>query len=457
MVFYPFCNRLRIAANDMSKGNYGLWYNKYTPLKNETACKPSNDEGNENGNVDYYKKIYAKMKSNKVSEMLLKQKDRQIDDYCASFPDSLYDEIMIRATLTTPLITGIGESHPHEVSMVFDHNIGIPYIPASGVKGIVRFAHTLSLVPGAINSCLVDEKGCFNDEAPWTKIPLMFGTQERRGRVVFLDAYPETTPDLHVEIMNPHYGPYYSDGKPPADHHNPTAIKKFLTVKAGSTFVFRAVAEKKDDLPEKVRAAFAKALTEEGVGAKTAVGYGRFVIDKNGYVALLNKRKQRKAEDEILLYPWRAHLKSIEQVSDWGQLKHKLLENKDLAEYRSEMELAKAVKSKALEIREKWRSSWEEGRDSQIEKWLEASGLPWERQIPEEPPKGKTAEFETIKSLRDWGAYKVSGIDYSKLPLDALKELLNKMGAWGCDANNAKDDKKTAYKQVRNLLKQREW
>jgi len=33
------------------------------------------------------------------------------------------------------------------------------------------------------------------------------------------------------------------------------------------------------------------------VGAKTAVGYGRFVIDENGQEALLKKRKQRHEEE----------------------------------------------------------------------------------------------------------------------------------------------------------------
>ncbi|MDP2268733.1 MAG: hypothetical protein Q8K46_06130, partial [Deltaproteobacteria bacterium] len=50
-----------------------------------------------------------------------------------------------------------------------------------------------------------------------------------------------------------------------------------------TTFIFRAVAEKKNGMPEKVRAAFIKALTKEGVGAKTAVGYGRFsVVEEKG-------------------------------------------------------------------------------------------------------------------------------------------------------------------------------
>jgi hypothetical protein len=107
----------------------------------------------------------------------------------------------------------------------------------------------------------------------------MFGAQKKKGEVVFLDAYPKDVPQLHIDIMNPHYGPYYSDGVPPADHHNPTPIK-FLTVAPGTTFIFRAVTKKENGLPQKVKKALLSALTEEGVGAKTAVGYGRFAVDE---------------------------------------------------------------------------------------------------------------------------------------------------------------------------------
>lgn len=202
-------------------------------------------------------------------------------DYCTSFSSEKYEFINISANLVTPLITGIGESHPHEVSMVFDHNLGIPYIPASGVKGIVRFVHTLSLWREGILDDFMkkdEKKGMeFVDDENCNLILSIFGNQKNRGRVVFLDAYPENIPDLHIDIMNPHYGPYYSDGLPPADYYNPTPIK-FLTIAKGTSFTFRAVAERREEMPEKVRRALVKALTEEGVGAKTAVGYGRFKI-----------------------------------------------------------------------------------------------------------------------------------------------------------------------------------
>jgi CRISPR-associated protein Cmr6 len=222
MVFYPVHKELQDLARYMPKGNFGLWFNKFIPLNSENSCELSDDKSDKNRNVDYYGDTFANMKRSNVTADLLKRKHNDMDDYCASFPSEKYEEIVICATLTTPLITGIGESHPHEVSMVFDHNMGIPYVPASGVKGIVRFAHTLSIFldkNGEVKEPYKDQE--YLDEAK-EDIPDIFGGEKKivdqekekkiilRGRVVFLDAYPAKIPDLHIDIMNPHYAPYYS-------------------------------------------------------------------------------------------------------------------------------------------------------------------------------------------------------------------------------------------------------
>ncbi|HDM78757.1 MAG TPA: type III-B CRISPR module RAMP protein Cmr6, partial [Deltaproteobacteria bacterium] len=110
-------------------------------------------------------------------------------------------------------------------------------------------------------------------------ISSLFGNQEKRGSVIFMDAYPENIPDLHVDIMNPHYGEYYSDDKnkiPPADYLDPTPIK-FLTVQKGTVFIFRSLVRNDvADLADEVKKAYVRALTEEGIGAKTSLGYGLF-------------------------------------------------------------------------------------------------------------------------------------------------------------------------------------
>ncbi|MBW2096694.1 MAG: type III-B CRISPR module RAMP protein Cmr6 [Deltaproteobacteria bacterium] len=284
---YPYYEKLAGLAPGMNRGNFGLWYNKLVPLNDFHECNASDAKGDENKAVTYYEQQYGNTVKGAAVREFLDEKHSAQTGFCAAL-SARYEIVTIRAELISPLVTGIGESHPHEVSMVFDHNMGIPYIPASGVKGIVRFAHTLSLLANLPEEKVKrdkDGKKVFDDEADWTDIPELFGThkkrEEKRGKVVFLDAYPEKVPDLYVDIMNPHYGQYYSDDtnkQPPGDYLDPKPIK-FLTVARGTVFVFRALVDREiTGLVDKVKVAFNKALTEEGVGAKTAVGYGYFDI-----------------------------------------------------------------------------------------------------------------------------------------------------------------------------------
>ncbi len=362
MALYTFPDRIqKVWSRDPSSGNFGLWYNKYVPLQ-EGSLKPSdgNDKKGDRDKdlraVEYYVKRYSQMIEKGTVASLLKRKHEAFDAYCRSFPTMNYDIIELRAELVSPLVTGIGESHPHEVSMVFDHNLGIPYIPASGVKGIVRFAHTLALYKSGLVEGLPkelveqDEKTgeiiAFDDDN-WEEISLPFGNQKHRGKVFFLDAYPVSVPSLRLDIMNPHYGNYYADkeGKtPPADYLLPNPIK-FLTVAPGTMFIFRAVVIKEGNLLDKVRSAFVRALVEEGVGAKTAVGYGRFKLQEPAPARPTVEKAEQKAIPVSLLD------KLIEEISkiaphDAGRLGPVI--DRALRELPSDtekMEFAQAVKS----------------------------------------------------------------------------------------------------------------
>jgi len=302
---YPYYDVLHRLAATMHRGNFGLWYNKFIPIDNFHSCRASDEKGNDKEVVSYYKNKYASFQKVGTAQEILVRKHSEQAAFCESFSPK-YEKVIFKAKLDAPLITGIGESHPHEVSLLFEHNMGIPYIPASGIKGIVRFAHTLGLVSAIPPGKITEKEGkeCFDDEEEWTGIHQLFGTQERRGSVIFLDAYPEKVPELHVDIMNPHYGQYYGDDtnkKPPGDYFDPTPIK-FLTVARGTVFIFRALVDSgQPDLVEKVKDAFKKALSEEGVGAKTAVGYGMFEDlreeESESVLAFLKKEKERKARE----------------------------------------------------------------------------------------------------------------------------------------------------------------
>ena len=59
------------------------------------------------------------------------------------------------------------------------------------------------------------------------------------GSIIFLDAFPIKPVQLKVDIITPHYGPYYLDdeGKtPPADWHSPIPVP-FLAVDSNQEFI----------------------------------------------------------------------------------------------------------------------------------------------------------------------------------------------------------------------------
>jgi len=290
-MFYPYNTELQEAAQSYGKGNFGLWFNKLIPLNNANACKPCDKNENDKEAIPFYKSEYDSLiRNNSVLPKLLEKKHDAQNDFCQNFEKISYETIVIRAELKSPLITGIGQAHPNEVGMVFDHTLGIPYIPAASIKGIVRFAHTLGLIDSKDADTFINGEE-LDETIGKTRIPDLFGgnlkkngkkekIEMHKGKVIFLDAYPAKTPQLHIDIMNPHYGAYYSDEQgltPPADYLEPKPIK-FLTVKPGTTFIFRALTPANKDLKKYLFEAYKSALHDEGVGAKTAVGYGRFEI-----------------------------------------------------------------------------------------------------------------------------------------------------------------------------------
>lgn len=174
------------------------------------------------------------------------------------------------------MVVGLGNESVYETSMTLHHIYGIPYIPGSAIKGVVR-SYIIAEEFGSAEKQALEDPG-FCD---------IFGNQNMQGKIIFFDAFPLSKPQIKVDVMNPHYRPYYSDpsGKvPPADYHNPVPIP-FLTVE-DTKFRFIVGINEKDDNPiqqgkfsgeDPLSVAFKwmkKALNEHGIGAKTAVGYG---------------------------------------------------------------------------------------------------------------------------------------------------------------------------------------
>ncbi|MEW6673474.1 MAG: type III-B CRISPR module RAMP protein Cmr6 [Thermodesulfobacteriota bacterium] len=295
-MIYPFSKELQKAASSFNNGNFGLWFYKLVPLddgKDFKACKPRTGDKDDKDKdvVSFYRETYYTLKKGNVLKKMLDKKHHDQKSFCRIHEDNGAKVIDVRAVLQSPLITGIGKTHPNEVGMTFDHNMGIPYLPANGIKGLVRLAHILNLIADKEKADVLINEDELDDNHPDSLIPEIFGgdlkndmvSEKLCGKAVFLDAYPEKIPDLHADIMNPHYGKYYSDDlhqTPPADYLDPVPVQ-FLTVGKGEVFVFRAIVYGSEILHEPLVKAFHKALMDQGFGAKTAVGYGRFKVIGN--------------------------------------------------------------------------------------------------------------------------------------------------------------------------------
>jgi CRISPR-associated protein Cmr6 len=160
----------------------------------------------------------------------------------------------IKAKLTQPFVSGLGSGHPTETGFILDRNSGLPYIPASSIKGVLH---------SVCEPNLADE---------------LFGNGNNQGKVIILDAFPVDTVQLELDIMNPH---------DKDETKNPIPIK-FLTVKKGTVFAFRIVQQNCN-----IEEIFQKAF-ERGFGAKTNIGYGKFTTDIKKETSPLKNETQKQ-------------------------------------------------------------------------------------------------------------------------------------------------------------------
>jgi len=193
-------------------------------------------------------------------------------------------------------VTGLGGASVYDTNITLHHIYGIPYIPASTIKGVLRsFIITEKFGYKDDKEDLVGAEDRALDEDKNPNFVKIFGDQNKKGEVIFFDAFPTTAPKIAVDIMTPHYGEYYGDvsnKKAPDDTQMPVPVP-FLTV-ADTTFQF-IIGSRKFKLDEplwefelnekKEKLTLVKwlqaALEHHGIGAKTAVGYGYFASKKN--------------------------------------------------------------------------------------------------------------------------------------------------------------------------------
>jgi CRISPR-associated protein Cmr6 len=207
----------------------------------------------------------------------------------------------VEAVAVAPFTTGLGNEHPLENGFAFLNPYGLPYLPGSGIKGVLRQA-ARELAGGEWGDAggwsfeTIGRLLTGKDEVQLTALDVLFGreaesgdTRHVRGALSFWDVVPliEGT-RLAVEVMTPHQTHYYQKGVAPHDSGSPVPIN-FLTLPPKSKFVFHVACDRprlrllapplaeRERWKELLEAAFEHAFQWLGFGAKTAVGYGSFV------------------------------------------------------------------------------------------------------------------------------------------------------------------------------------
>ncbi len=236
------------------------------------------------------------------------------------------------------LILGIGSESVYETNMTLHHLYGMPYLPSSSIKGVLRswvisqvFAQPdnvpdtekkFPLVNAETRAILKSKLFCTIFGCPEKEKSVKFdpngnpikknneyqkGEEEKnalgtesQGIITFFDGLPTAAPVIKTDVMNVHYKDWYKElgYQPPTDTQRTNPIH-FLTVSNENNLRFQThIASPKGNVKIKdisndyglfikntsmtgdttlldlAAHWLTKALTEHGIGAKTAVGYG---------------------------------------------------------------------------------------------------------------------------------------------------------------------------------------
>ncbi|WP_233420187.1 type III-B CRISPR module RAMP protein Cmr6 [Vibrio metoecus] len=246
-------------------------------------------------------------------------------------------------TLENRLLIGLTGNAALETGCSLSGNYGMPYIPGSSVKGAVR---------AWANQHLAGH----SDE-----LEQLFGTADSEqpyrvsGLVTFHDAWwiPDPAKKEHkpfvLDVVTTHHQAYYNGNQAePSDKDSP--IPNHLLAVQGS-FLF--VLEGEPAAIELCQTLLEKALADNGIGAKTAAGYGYFKENDQESLDLFSKlqklsRERRMTKEEKREYEI-AQLTENQLIQMFSKDLKKTQERDDL------QNLIEKVKQLRCDIIESWK------------------------------------------------------------------------------------------------------
>jgi len=315
----------------MCHANIGLLYygHYYRELKDEDwrelvkKEKPEISEQGANSIDNINQEIKGCGIGDSVQSLAINTKNVKYFDLKTSYPGLL---IGSGTAHSAGSIKGKGKGE-FKLGFYFDYTTGVPVVPGSSVKGRLR-----SAFPRSENSRLssgykkerseyikdlLKKIGLENIDINRLEMEIFEGKRIQAGeggdeknminiptckRDLFFDAYIIGSDDVENRILDEDYiTPHKNPKRPDLDQFtNPLPIM-FLKVLPGVSFRFKF--DLKDGIinAEKKCSLFDKILSDLGIGAKTAVGYGQFdVVAKPLSVQKneMQEEEQRKKEEK---------------------------------------------------------------------------------------------------------------------------------------------------------------
>lgn len=159
---------------------------------------------------------------------------------------------ILRLTAESDLVIHLSSPGPLELGLALHHVYGFPVLPATSLKGLARAR---------------------------SKRGDVYGQPEHASAVTVLDGFPLKW-TAQLDVMTPHFGDWYQKGKAPDDTQGPNPIS-FLSIATDSEFEVVAIARDGSDFEQVLdlfESDLRRGIDEQGLGAKTAAGYGVFSV-----------------------------------------------------------------------------------------------------------------------------------------------------------------------------------
>lgn len=406
MIFHP-CDTADIyrQVTPAQKHDH-LWY--YVHFRQQKAYKAPDDRSkptNRDKSEDLLKsreRLYPLERKITLSKMQKETYERVIQRRREALALlSQYQRIKIlHGKPTGKAFHGLGGAHVREASLTIHPVYGVPYLPGSSIKGVVRHWALEAFFQGNEK----EYEAAQEEEAEETKkryalvIRDIFGDQEHSGAVQFHDAFVYADFNrnekvyLKPDVLTVHFKHYYEKCEPPTDDMDPIPNEFYGVEAPYFEFVITLAGQQPrgstltdEELLEVAGAWLQRALTEMGIGAKTTSGYGSFDFFKDKTEEILEKglqiHEKRKAKEETLRREREEREKKEAWARKWAEMSEeerllfeirRLSKDKNEDREKSKSELFERVVAQAeqgdLEPARVLKKYWEETGDWKVKK-----------------------------------------------------------------------------------------